>query len=373
MVFFYHWLFDEPNSWQILPRALVREGYLGVAIFFALSGYLITTRYYYDLDERRISYGRYLLKRFARVYPLYFFVMTFMVVAFGRPVGQAPGDVWTGITNYTLTQALFPSLLLTGTATGWTLTIEEMFYLVAPALMAWLAPGDRPTVTSDTPLNLRRMLLRAGLVTGVALASVVILAALPPFISNTLIGAKDTYLLQYSIFGRIPDLLSGMLIGFVFLHRNRFPILIQHAQKLIWGGAIAMLCGMLLTYLAARELGTPANRALGFSVALSCSVFILGMSLDNDCKNLITRLMGSRLMVYLGKLSYGLYLIQLTEPCQWAYWILLGSIQSRVPHAMALYAIATLMCAALYEFVEKPAQRLLTGRLQPARPKAIQA
>ena len=65
-------------------------------------------------------------------------------------------------------------------------------------------------------------------------------------------------------------------------------------------------------------------------------------------------------MVYLGKLSYGLYLVQLTEPCQWIYWIALGAVQIRELRAVLLYIATTVMCVILYELVEKPAQRWLT-------------
>jgi peptidoglycan/LPS O-acetylase OafA/YrhL len=354
MVFFYHWLFDEPTHWAFVPRALVSEGYLGVGIFFALSGFLITVRYAGDLNERRISYRSYLFKRFARIYPLYFVVMTLMVVVPGRPIGQAPADAWAAIVNYTLTQALFPSFLLSGVSTAWTLTIEEMFYLVAPALVVWF--GGRGTAP------LRKVMLRAGMVALAGLAVAVLLSQLPPLLPNTLFGAPLNYLLHYSIFGRMPDLLAGMALGFVYLQRDRFPALARRSPILIWAGLAGIVGGILLSHLAGSEIGSPANRATGAGVSFACAVLVLGMALDGSNRNVATRVFGSRLMVYLGKLSYGLYLIQLTEPCQWTYWIALGTIQDRIPHAVALYVITTLMCAVLYESVEKPAQRWLTRR-----------
>ncbi|MCL4504900.1 MAG: acyltransferase [Chloroflexi bacterium] len=360
MVFFYHWLFNIPDQWAIIPRAIVREGYLGVTIFFALSGFLITVRYYDDLRERSISYGMYLFKRFARIYPLYFVVLTFMVVALGRPNGRPPVDTWSAMVQYTLTQALFPSMLLTGTATAWTLTIEEMFYLLAPLLMKWFSP-DLPRQRSFVA----HLLARFALISIITIGLTIALSNLPQFLPNTLFGAQETYLLQYSPFGRLPDLLIGMVFGLVYLNRDRWPRLLRYSMPFIWVGLVGMGLGILLCYVAGGEIGSYPQRALSFTVAAFCGLTVFGMALDAPIRNPITRLLGTRLMTYLGKLSYSLYLIQLTEPCQWAYWILLGKVEERTVRALLLYGVTTVMCIVLYELVESPAQRRITrfGRL----------
>lgn len=92
MVFFYHWFFHYVETLPLLIRAPFEVGYVGVPIFFALSGFLIVVRYADDLATGRVGYGRYLWKRFARIYPLYLFILTFLVLAFGRPVQVVPTD-----------------------------------------------------------------------------------------------------------------------------------------------------------------------------------------------------------------------------------------------------------------------------------------
>ena len=56
LVFFYHWFFSYAASLPLIIRAPFEVGYVGVPIFFALSGFLITIRYYEDLRQRRIPY-----------------------------------------------------------------------------------------------------------------------------------------------------------------------------------------------------------------------------------------------------------------------------------------------------------------------------
>ena len=70
MIFFYHWFFSEAASLPLILRAPFDVGYVAVPILFALSGFLLTARYYRAFEQQRIAYGSYLVKRFVRIYPL---------------------------------------------------------------------------------------------------------------------------------------------------------------------------------------------------------------------------------------------------------------------------------------------------------------
>jgi peptidoglycan/LPS O-acetylase OafA/YrhL len=358
MVFFYHWLFDTPHEWALVPRAFVAEGHLGVAIFFALSGFLITVRYRDDLRDRRVSAGQYLIKRFARIYPVYFVVLTLFVVALGRPIGIAPTSIEQGLMHYTLTQAFFPALYLTGVSTAWTLTIEELFYFGAPVLMRLLAPGKRST--------LRRAALVAAALAAAGAALAALNAALPVVWPQFIVGAPIDYTLAFSILGRLPDFLVGMLAALIFLNRERWPALTRRAS------AISLVStGLLALFFVAIEAWAPpeqavAHRALSVCVAASAAGLILGLACDEKRASPLSRLLGSKPLEYAGRISYVLYLIQLTEPLQYIYWIVLGGNLPRVPHALALYVAATLISAVLYHVIERPAQAAIT-RLWAAR------
>ena len=112
------------------------------------------------------------------------------------------------------------------------------------------------------------------------------------------------------------------------------------------------------------ELGSPLNRVLAFGVALFSSTLILGLTCDRSATHPVSRLLGSRVIVYLGSISYPFFLIQLTEPCQWLYWILLGPVENRILRAILLYIISTPIAALLYVLVERPTQRWLSARLK---------
>jgi peptidoglycan/LPS O-acetylase OafA/YrhL len=259
---------------------------------------------------------------------------------------------------YTLTQALFPAFLLAGVAVGWTLTLEGLFYLLAPALLARLshAPGTG------------RLMAGAAAVSVAAIGLGVLAAGLPlpAAWQGTLLGAPLEWVLHYTIFGHLPDFMAGMVAGLLFLRRGAggprawMPSWGPHA--LIGGGVLGVYAAMLGLDTVATEYGSPLNRLLGFGVALGASLVIFGMACDERQANPLSRWLGTWWMAYLGTISYALYLVQLTEPCQWLFWILLGvklNVSDLVLRALLLYPLASVLSAGLYHAVERPAERWL--------------
>ncbi|MDO4225230.1 MAG: acyltransferase [Bergeyella zoohelcum] len=132
MIFVYHF-FPFKNVNHSYPKWIsdvVWEFHIGVDMFFVLSGFLITYRYF---DENPIHFKKYMVNRFARIYPMYF-ILTIAVFL----VGYLQSNTWTtqntiqAILSFTMTKALFSEYNFAGIPQGWTLTLEEMFYFTAP-------------------------------------------------------------------------------------------------------------------------------------------------------------------------------------------------------------------------------------------------
>jgi peptidoglycan/LPS O-acetylase OafA/YrhL len=97
-------------------------GWTGVDLFFVLSGLLIGTQVWREIDRTgSINVPRFLLKRGLRIWPLYFFVLTALLVT-GHDVRWPD---WTFLSNYV--ETAYPR--------SWSLSTEEQFYIVVPLLL----------------------------------------------------------------------------------------------------------------------------------------------------------------------------------------------------------------------------------------------
>nr|WP_158252325.1 acyltransferase [Cryobacterium sp. Y29] len=121
------------------PDVMGSSGTIGVVMFFALSGYLITGVLVYDIKRfSKIRYKRFYRNRALRLLPaLLFFLLglTFITLVFD-PVGDRPGLLRSVIIGVTYT-ANIP--IDHGTAAIdhlWTLATEEQFYIIWPVILA---------------------------------------------------------------------------------------------------------------------------------------------------------------------------------------------------------------------------------------------
>lgn len=137
-------------------------GWTGVDLFFVLSGLLIGTQVWREVERSgTINVPRFLLKRGLRIWPLYFVVLGLLTVS-GHDVRWPD---WTFLSNYV--ETAYPR--------SWSLSTEEQFYIIVPLLLivvARLVPRARqlwPIVALLGVVPLVRFLERRRL-TGLGLA-----------------------------------------------------------------------------------------------------------------------------------------------------------------------------------------------------------
>ena len=131
---------SQPSShWGKLLNPLVLNlGQQGVSLFFAISGYLITTLL---LDEHRetgaISLRGFCIRRMFRILPpAYTYLAVLVCFAALGTISLAPGEIASSVfvyNNYWPSRSWF-------TQHFWSLSTEEHFYLLWPLLLAFLGP-----------------------------------------------------------------------------------------------------------------------------------------------------------------------------------------------------------------------------------------
>lgn len=149
MVFLFHGFYTADQAllgdpwWARTKYGLFGQGYLGVNMFFTLSGFLIT---YLLITERthrgRIDVPRFWLRRVLRIWPLYFACVAFGFLVFplikqamGRPAHEPADPLYYLFFASNFDKALpdASNLVLL-----WSIAVEEQFYLVWPVLLAFV-------------------------------------------------------------------------------------------------------------------------------------------------------------------------------------------------------------------------------------------
>jgi peptidoglycan/LPS O-acetylase OafA/YrhL len=125
--------------------SLLGHGFLGVDMFFALSGFLIVTLLLRERDATgEIALGRFYMRRSLRIVPVYYGLLLALVVLLGfvRPGGSWAPEFFAKLPYYlTYTSNWLPDATLL--AVTWSLATEEQFYLVWPPLEKWLGLRTR--------------------------------------------------------------------------------------------------------------------------------------------------------------------------------------------------------------------------------------
>jgi peptidoglycan/LPS O-acetylase OafA/YrhL len=264
-------------------------GWIGVDLFFVISGYLITT----ILLGMRGSPGyfkNFYMRRTLRIFPPYYtFLLICLVFALLNRNYQLSGRLWTALvlygTSLAATQPWYSGAIsrLPSPADAidvtWSLSIEELFYLL------W-APAVR--------FLKRRDLILLGLAAVVLAPAMRWLTHLP------------NQSVEYSFFpARMDALALGSLLALLKSSKRRFLV---PGWSVITGMA-ASLCALLLTP-DPRVNGRFA--VFGYSLVAVTMTLILAFVLDHaGSDNPICRVLRSDLLVRAGTISYTFYLLHL--------------------------------------------------------------
>jgi peptidoglycan/LPS O-acetylase OafA/YrhL/4-amino-4-deoxy-L-arabinose transferase-like glycosyltransferase len=335
---------------------------VGVAIFFVLSGFLL----YRPFVARRLD-GRarpdtrnYLRNRFLRIYPGYWLALTVLVVALDTRARDEIQSLWDLVMYYGLFQSYSADTALGGLQQAWTLTNEVAFYLLLPlwaAGAAWLARRLRP----ERAVRAEVMALAAAAAGALAFRYWVQTVDT----SDVTLGTIDprVHWLPANFHMFVPGMALALATEWA---RHRRPATLVRVldglrrHPLACWAAAAACFWMVSTQLGLGfEVGASAPRTsiakellyagVGFFVVLP--VALAGASLPRSL-----RWLGSRPMVTLGVLSYGIYLWH--EGVFEIYRTMadVEVFQGSLPPALVVTVVGSVVAAGLsYVLVERPA------------------
>ncbi|MGN6513689.1 MAG: acyltransferase family protein [Lysobacteraceae bacterium] len=330
-------------TWEWLSR----DGWMGVDLFFVLSGYLIGRQVLGPLARGEPLLLRdFYVRRAFRILPAFWVVLALYL---GVPAfREAPGlEAWwkfaSFIVNFTIDYTRNQAF-----SHAWSLCVEEHFYLVFPLLAAWLARrGDARRVV---------LLVGAMVAGGIALRAGVWLH------DSGLASTRNWFIedLYYPTWARLDGLLAGVALATVQVYRpGVWARLGERADACLMAG-VALLA--LAAWVCANRVGLLAN-TLGWpaiAVALACLV-----AAGAQPRGLLGRLRVPG-AAWLATVSYSLYLVH--KPIYHLVSMATGDALHGVA-AFAAYALASLCGGALLHYlVERPGLRLRDRVLSRRRP-----
>lgn len=302
-------------------RYINHIGNYGVRCFFVISGYLITTLLLKEWNKTgRISLSSFYARRMLRIFPAAFtYIFIIAICSWFHWLTLKPWDFVNAIT-YTINYRVNPAHWYRHL---WSLSVEEQFYLLWPCLL-WLTG--------------RRSAERA------ALGSIVF-APVIRLLMVTYFHTSDAALTKH--FEAVADTLAiGCLLA---MYCNRLGEVGWYkrfqSSWTFWLVSLGCLVGGNSLYLIRPVF----FYVIGQSLTNVGTVLCIDWVIRNHDKG-IAILLNSRPLVYIGTISYSLYLYQnaFLNP-DWDSWA------SRLPQNLPLIAIASLLS---YYCVEGPFQRL---------------
>ncbi|MBN9122338.1 MAG: acyltransferase [Planctomycetes bacterium] len=363
-VLFHVWgLFLGPGGER--PPITIWHLWAGLSFFFVMSGFILTYVYLNEFREpTRRGVWNYLVARLARIYPVH--VLAFLIILpldypklvrgdFGNPIICVAtylglGHAWLPLTANKAYAFNSPS---------WSLSADVFFYLMLPLLIPALTRGPVWRRVGFALLALAPW----GLATTDLLFGTKLLGSITPF--------------RYPPV-RLADFVTGVLLAMWWHHRRAAGTVPAPVRSV--GRATAVEVGAVLLTVAwmwglVLAMKTPKWLMASGWCGVYLPPYVLLLWVLARGEGLVSRVLSSRPLAYLGDISFTLYMLHqpvisyfyfkghLFGGREWPWWC----------QWAAVFAVSLLAAAACFHLVEVPARDWLRKRLTIRAPKAAPA
>lgn len=305
-----------------------KAGFVGVDIFFVISGFLITSIVKKQLDSGAFSFGSFYIKRLRRLMPALGAVL-FLTMIVGALI-LLPADFEALTTQILATQLYFSNIYywqhinyfgLQAESTfllhTWSLAVEEQFYLAFPAALFIIYRYAKKFFWE-----------------------VIFLALIVSFVLNVAYVADKPEATFFLMPTRAWELLAGSFIVILIE-----PFSGKKVIKEILGvmGIFLILCSLVFYK---EDIRFPGYFAL-LPVSGAFFLILAGAGIPSFA----SRMISVKPVVYIGKISYSLYLVH--WPINVFALTMLGQSYNKTWHFL-MFGLSLLLASILYKFIECP-------------------
>jgi peptidoglycan/LPS O-acetylase OafA/YrhL len=352
------------DAGALMPGSAVRPymtvlGGCALAIFFVVSGFLLYRPFLAARveGEPRPGFVPYALGRFLRIAPAYWVALTVVTLWFSLPyVFTGKWPLFYGLV-YT-----YDGLGLAGIGTAWSLCIEVAYYAFLPLFVLFAArlPGSTPEAR-----------LRSS---GLAVAGLIVIGLVSRAV---LVGPLDGGTITADV---VPvtylDWLGagmGLAVLSVWIERRgerlpRWLLPLDRFPGLAWGtAALVLVVAANVFDESAPGFGASSKWATHLMYGLFAVAFVVPAVFGDQTRGLVRRFMATRVLLFVGLVSYGIFLWHLAVLGQLQRWHF-GRIDFIHPYlswTLAALLGATAIATVSYYALERPAMRLRRRLLGP--------
>lgn len=334
------------NTFFIFLNRVAYVGWIGVDIFFVLSGFLITS-ILLNTRNKPNYFKNFYARRILRIFPLYFLVILaiFLLMPLLSPeTAAADRATWPYYVFYLQNWLAIPQLKL-GTAPPlinptWSLAIEEQFYLIWPALIFLLS---------------RRKLVILSLI--ILVLSVALRLTIFHFWGSV---PHIVDFLYFSSITRFDGFAVGALIAIAF-QSERWKLI---SSRIAWPLLIVTLGGIITIGLRNGIVPLQQNYYLdtwGYSLIALATGALMVIVMTSPRQMILSRFFRSRVLTFFGKYSYSMYLIHypivsilfnaITQPRQ-------NSIKTWLFFVVTTFGLTVVGSLLTWHLLEKPMLKL---------------
>jgi len=312
---------------------LIHGGFIGVDIFFVISGFLISRIILQELGESCFSFFDFYRRRIVRIFPA-LLITLILCVLFGWLV-LSPEE-FRQLSKHTLGGATFTSNFMYLSESGyfdnasitkpllhlWSLSIEEQFYIIWPLLIVFAFK--------------RKLLLL-----------VIFLVSLSSFAFNIYLSSHNLAIDFYSPATRFWELACGSVLAWLAQKRSLSP------HRMPWIGNAFSFLGLLIIaggfYLISTEARFPGWWAILPVLGTSLVIISGPESLPNK------KILSNAGLVWVGLISYPLYLVH--WPIFSFTYILLNGTPSILLRCICIIS-SFILAFLIFRFIEAPTRKI---------------
>ena len=322
-VIFYH------ANFLVLDHEFFQGGFIGVDIFFVISGFLITSLILNEIYNDNFSITNFYTRRIRRIIPVLFFVILSCIpIAYIFLLPSSLVDFFQSVLSTLIFSSNFyfhhtgliyggPDSSLKPLLHTWSLSVEEQFYVIFPLIL---------------------ILLRKYLKNYIFYFFIIFF--LIGFISTQIISTKFPLYNFYFINVRIWELLAGSIVAYLNINFIKYENKITNYLPLL--GLILILFSILFLR---DEMSLPSIYSVP-AVVGTCLIILF-----NNSENFITKVLSLKIFVFFGLISYSLYLWHF--PLFAFYNYIFFDNESFIAKILIIF-LSIILSILSYFFLEKP-------------------